>query len=142
MVTHQKATGRATSVPSGLVAGAIVSMVVTVIICGLGAWMIASELMPQEQIGYCSIAALLLSTILGSITAMERVKRKKLMVGLMNGGIYYILLVVVTILFFDGKFQGMGVTLTVVLIGSLAAVLVENRKPKQRSGKQRIKIRG
>ena len=103
--------------------------------------MIASELMPQEKIGYCSIAALLLSTILGSITAMERVKRKKLMVGLMNGGIYYILLAVVTILFFDGKFQGMGVTLTVVLIGSLAAVLVENRKPKQRSGKQRIKIR-
>ena len=141
MITQQKATGRATSVPSGLAAGAIVSMIVTVLICALGAWLIESEIMPQQQIGYCSIAALLLSAILGGMTAAGRVKRKNLMVSLMNGGIYYGLLVALTILFFDGKFQGMGVTLIVVMIGSLAASLLANRKPKQRKNLQRKKIR-
>ena len=141
MITQQKATGRATSIPSGLAAGAAVSMIVTVVVCGLGAWLIASELMPQKQIGYCSIAALLLSAVLGGMTAIGRVKRKKLTVSLLNGGIYYGILIAVTILFFDGSFQGMGVTLAVILMGSLAAVLLANRKSNHRNNVRRKKIR-
>ena len=141
MVTRQKVTGRASSVPSGLAAGAAVSMAVTVIICSLAAWLITSEIIPQKQIGYCSLAALLLSAILGSMTAMSRMKRKQLIVSLMSGGIYYGLLMGVTILFFDGSFQGMGVTLVAVLVGSVIAVLISNRKiyakPSQRVRKNR-----
>ena len=141
MTTQHKATGRAASIPSGLAAGAAVSMAVTAAICGLGAWLIASEIMPQQQIGYCSLAALLLSAALGAMTAMHRVKRKRLMVGLMSGGIYYAILIAITILFFDGSFQGMGVTLTVILVGSLLAILVNNRRQNAGSGHRRRKIR-
>lgn len=140
MVTQHKATGRASSQPSGLAAGAVVSMVVTVIICTLGAWLVTSEILPQEQIGYCSITALLLSAMLGSMAAMNRTKRKRLSVCLMNGGIYYGLLLVITIVFFDGSFQGMGVTLAVVLAGSLAAILTANTGRKQKYNRRPGKI--
>lgn len=141
MVAQHRATGRAASIPSGLAVGAAVSVIVTLIICSLGAWLITSEIMPQERIGYCSIAALLLSAILGGMTAMNRVKRKRLAVSLMNGGIYYALLIAVTILFFDGSFQGMGVTLAVILLGSVIAVLTAKRGHNLNSGQKRRKIR-
>lgn len=131
MVTQHKATGRAASLPSALAAGAAVSMLVTVIISTLGAWMITSGILPQEQIGYCAIAALLAATILGSITAMKRVKRKRIDVCLLNGGIYYCLLIAITIVFFDGGFQGMGVTFAVVMIGSLITLLPAGNQRKR-----------
>lgn len=141
MVTQQKATGRATSWPSGLAAGAAVSMAVTMGVCGLGAWLITSEIVSQDKIGYWSMAALVLSAILGGMIAMKRIKQKNIIVGLANGGIYYGLLLALTILFFHGSFQAMGVTFGVIMMGSLAAVLLTNRGHKKNFNGHRRKIR-
>ena len=141
MVTQHRVTGRAASLPSGLAAGAAVSMVVTILVCSLGAWLISSEILAQEYIGYCAIGALLMASILGGMTAMKRTKRKRLPVSLMNGGIYYFMLIALTILFFDGSFRGMGVTLAVVLIGSLIAVLPADGHKKRNLGQRHKKIR-
>ena len=141
MVTRQKHTGRAVSIPSGLAAGAITSVMVTLIISGAGAWMIAAEVMPQKQIGYCSVVSLLLAAILGSLMAIKKIKRKPMVVGLLNGGVYYGILIILTVVFFGGNFQGMGVTMAVVLLGSLAGILINNGGQRWNSGNQRRKVR-
>lgn len=140
MGTQNKATGRASSIPAGLAAGAAVSILVTAVICLLGGWMIGSEIISQEQIGYCAIAALLVSAIMGSNTAWKKIRRKRLIVSLASGGIYYLILVAITIALFDGGFQGLGVTLVVILIGTVLPILLRNGEGKSKTGKRRKKI--
>lgn len=140
MITQHKAQGRASSVPVGLVAGATVSIFVTVMICIIGAWLISSEILPQKHIGYCAILALLAGAMMGAMTAWKKVQRQRLMVCLLSGGVYYALLAAITIAFFDGSFQGMGVTFATVLLGCVAAALLTNRTHKRKTGPQHRKI--
>ena len=139
MVTQQKATGRATSIPAGLAAGAGVSVLMTGIICILGGWMIGSEIISQEHIGYCAITALLISAIMGSIVAWKKARRKRLIISLACGIIYYLILAGFTIVFFDGSFRGLGVTLITILAGSVISVLLTNGSGKSITGKRRKK---
>lgn len=140
MPTESKMTGRAVSIPKGLAVGAVISMLATIIIAALGAHLIASEILPQEQIGYCSLTALITGSILGAIAASGKVKRRRLMVCLLNGLVYYMILLAITALFFGGQYQGMGVTLITICLGSLAAALITSRDKKERSKRGRKKI--
>lgn len=134
-----KNTGRAMTVPSGLAVGATVSMTTTIVIAFLGAQMVMNGILSQEQIGYCSLAALLASTILGAITACNRIKTRKLFVCILSGCIYLSVLLATTALFFGGQYQGFGVTAATVLIGCVAAMLLTDRlgnsRPKHRRKK-------
>ena len=140
MTTQRKVSGRATSIPAGLAIGAAISILVTVVVCLLGAWLISTERLPQQQIGYCVLAALVAGTILGAITAWKKIRRKKLSVCLMSGGVYFVLLAMVTIVFFGGDFQGVGVTLFAILLGTLAAVFLTNEWKTLKKGKMRPKM--
>ena len=140
MVTQQKATGRASSIPAGLAAGAAVSILMTLLICLIGGWMIGSELISQQQIGYCSIVALLTSAILGSLTAWKKIRRKRLLVCMVSGLAYFVILAIITLIFFDGGYQGMGVTLITILVGAAVSVLLTDRPVKSKTGKRRKKI--
>ena len=139
MGVQQKATGRASSIPAGLAMGAAVSILTTAVICLIGGWMIGSEMISQEQIGYCSLTALLASAVMGSTAAWKRIKRKRLMVCLTSGGIYFLILAGITIVFFDGRFEGLGVTFLTILVGVVIPVLLTNRDAKGRTGKWRKK---
>lgn len=133
-------TGRALSIPSGLAIGAGVSILVTVLVSLIGAQMIMSEILPQEQIGYCSMAALLSGTILGAVTASAKVKHRKLLVCTLSGGVFLCILLAVTALFFGGQYEGFGVTAITVVIGCGAAAILANgkgtRQPKQKRKKR------
>ena len=122
----KNAGGRAVSIPKGLMWGAGVSIAATVLISFLGAQLFMSEMIAQEQIGYCCIAALLAGSILGAYTASGKVKHKKLLVCLLNGCVYFVILLATTALFFDGQYYGFGVTFITVLLGSFAAALLAN----------------
>lgn len=140
MTTQHKVTGRASSVPAGLAAGAMVSILVTAVICVISGWMIGSEMIEQNKIGYCSITALIASAILGSMVASKKVQRKRFLISMASGGIYYAILAAVTIIFFDGSFQGMGVTFLTIMIGVLASALFSNRGRSAGFSRRRKKI--
>lgn len=135
----KKITGRAASVPAGLAIGALVSVAVTVLISAIGAYLVINEMLPQEQIGYCSIFALLASSILGAITAANRVKHRNLVVSLLSGLAYFVILLSVTALFFGGQYEGVGVTFIVILLGTAAAALITSREGNGRSNRKRRK---
>ena len=140
MTMNQKMTGRAASLPGGLAIAGAVSMVATLVIVVTGAVLVSNEIIAFENIGYCSIAALLLGSFLGTITAVHRIKRQKVLIGILSGGVYYLMLLSITALFFGGQYKGMGVTLLVVIGGSLLGVILSNREKGRGRNRRHIKI--
>ena len=135
MVTQRKATGRASSLPVGLAWGAMVNLGLTLIGSGLVAYLVDRGTMPVGAIGYGAMVILVLSALCGALMAHSKIKRLRLQVCLISGGIYYLMLLGMTMLLFGGRFQGMGVTALMVACGSILAILVG--LPKDRGGKSR-----
>ena len=139
MTLNRKVTGRAMSIPAGLAVSATVSLLVTLLVVVIGANLLSKEILIQENIGYCAMLALLLGSSLGAVTAAKGIKHRKLAVGMMSGGVYYLLLLGITALFFGGQYQGMGVTLILVLGGSLIGAILANRERGKGTVKRRKK---
>ena len=127
MVVNRKVKGTATSMPGGLAAGMIISIVVTVVGALIAAHLISKEIISQESAGYCSMFILLLASLTGSWIACGKIKRRRLMVCGMSGLIYYALLLATTALFFDGIYEGMGVTALLIICGSALTALIGTR---------------
>jgi putative membrane protein (TIGR04086 family) len=129
MVVNQKPTGRATNTPIGVGIGGFIAYLLTLIMSGLLAWLLAAEYINTENTGYGSMIIIILSAALGSLVAQGLVKHRKLIVCLASGFVYYALLLGTTALFFGGQYQGMGVTLGIILAGSgSVGLLVANKK--------------
>lgn len=127
------------SIPTGLALGAAVSVAVTIAISLLGADLIMREILPQDRIGYCSMAALLSGTILGAVTATNKIKHRKLLICMLSGCIYFCILLASTALFFGGQYEGFAVTLITVLLGSMASALLTSRIGEHSRGHRRKK---
>ena len=132
---QHKATGRASSIPAGLAVGADVSIIMTGVVCGIGGWLISAEMLSQDMIGYCALTALLISAMMGSITAWKKIRCKRFAVSLASGGMYFLVLSGITIFFFNGEFTGLVVTLITIMIGSIIPVLLSKGGAKTEKGR-------
>lgn len=133
-------SGRAMSIPAGLALGAAVSMAITIGISFIGAQLIINEVMSHDNIGYCSLAALLFGAMFGGITSSGKIKRRKLLMCFISGGIYILILLSVTALFFGGQLQGVLVTVITITCGTISAVLIQGRGAKQNKVRRRKNI--
>lgn len=142
MVTNRKPTGRAATIPIGLLTGGIAALVSTFVLTAVLAKLMEGEILPEENIGYGVMIMLLVSAFLGSATACKRVKRQFLMTAALSGLCYTALLLSITALFFGGQYSGLGVTVLLVCCGSLLAAMVFSRGGKGRkTRKPKVKNR-
>ncbi len=137
MVVNQKSTGRAVSMPAGLAVGLGVSAAITVLMAAIAAYLQGGEVLGENGVGYFAMLTLLISSVVGAMTAAGKVKHMRMAVCLLSGICYLLLLIGTTALFFGGQYEGVGVTAAVVLGAALAAVFLQ-RKDK-RSTSVRIK---
>ena len=136
---NHKPTGTAMSMPVGLTVGGIGSLMITLAMSAVIAKMMEREVIAQGNIGYFVIGILLLSTIAGALISFGRIKRRRMIVCLVSGLIYYCILLLITTLCFGGQYQGVGVTGLVVLCGSCCAGLLGLRdQTKSRRGKKTV----
>lgn len=135
MVVNRKLTGRASSLPSGIGTGVLISMTMTLLLSALAAYLISGEIIGQDKTGYCAMITLALSSGAGAWIATGRTKRMPVQTAALCGVGYFLLLLSLTALFFGGQYDGMGVTLIVVVIGSGAGGLLALRRPKRRKQK-------
>ena len=103
-------------------------MLTTLLAVAIGASLIAKEVVTQEHIGYCSMIALLLGAMAGTVTAVKKIKHRKLMVSMLSALVYVVILLSVTALLFGGQYSGVGVTVIMVLCGSLIGLILSNGK--------------
>jgi len=139
MVLNQKPTGRAVSMPAGLLFGTLISMGVTLLAVGLIARLASSEYLKETQIGYGIMLTLLAASFAGALAAVGRIKRQRLMVCALSGLIFFLALLSITALFFGGQYEAVGVTGVLVLGGSLLAALTGGRS-NRRGKRKKIKI--
>lgn len=140
MFANRKVTGTASSMAGGLAWGGAVSMALTVILAVVTAKMVDMGTLAEGNVGYAALGILLISTVSGARLAAGRIKRRRLLVCLASGAIYYGLLLLVTALFFGGKYTGMGVTALAVLGGSGASCLMGMGQGSGRRRKHRRSI--
>lgn len=123
MHNHSK-SGRASSVPKGLLTGAFVSLLTTLITAAVVAKLIDIGKISWDWVGYGAMVLLFLSSFLGALAAKNAIKRQRLLVSLMSGFIYFGLLLSATALFFGGQFEAVGVTALLIFAGSGSAGLL------------------
>ena len=135
MVVNRKVTGRASSVPAGLATGALMGLAITLLSSAFAAYMMSREILTQDKIGYSAMVILILSSCVGAWITASRIKKMPLQMAAASGLLFYVLLLSMTALFFDGQYDAMGVTLVMVLIGSGAGGILASGVPKRRKRK-------
>ena len=107
----------ASSIPAGIGIGLLVSVVITLAGSALTAYLVYSESVPEEGMGYGIILTLLLSTIIGAWISVGRIQRLRMQMCMLSGLCYYLTLLAMTALFFGGQYSGVGITALVVVGG-------------------------
>ena len=134
-----KVTGRAWPVPKGLAYGVCISTVITILISAVSAHMVSKEWIQQDRIGYCAMAALLSGSCIGAWAAAGKIKLTQMRIAMLNGAVFFGILLSMTALFFGGQYEGMGVTLAVVALGSMTGGILSKRSIQSGSRKWRKK---
>lgn len=135
MTVNQRPSGRASSMLSGLLAGLTLSIGITVLLAGLSAKLVDLQWIGEKSIGYCAMVILMSAPYFGAGLAYRRIKRQRLAVCVMSGGLYFLSLMGITALFFGGQYEAVGVTLLLV-IGSVGLSLLVG-DGRNRAGKNR-----
>ena len=142
MIKNLKTNGKAVSIPAGLALGGFVSTSITLIGCLILANSVKTGLLKPENIGYGMLIQLLTASFMGAMTAHASIKHRKKMVCILSGVIYYMILIIITALFFGGQYQGFGVTGLVVLAGALTTCLTPSRSnPIRHKTKKHHRVR-
>lgn len=140
MTVNRKPSGRAVSIPAGLLWGLLFGWVITLLGALITAKLVDKEVLPEQGIGYGAMVTLIVSSFLSAKIAMTKIKRLKLQVSLMSGGLYLMTLMAVTALLFGGQYTAVGVTSILILCGCLLSVLPKKeRKGRAAAGKYKIK---
>lgn len=134
----QRRNGKAVSMPAGLTLGALTGLAVTILGSMILAKMMDAEWIGEERIGYGVMGMLLLASYLTAAISFGKIKRRRLLVCLCSGGIYFGILLSMTALLFGGEYSGVGVTALLIACGVILAILPGFQ---QRRGGKRPKIK-
>ena len=118
----------------GLLVGVLVSLGIMLLSVGLLAFMISKGSLQESSIGYAVLAILLLSSALGASMAVGITEKKRLFTGIVTTLAYGLCLLACTALFFGGEYQGVGVTLLVLLAGGILPALIGSKEKKRFKG--------
>ena len=133
--------GALSSAVFGTAAGAGGSLFVTLILTALGADLINRGTVSASVMDGLALGILIMSTIIGTLLAVGMTGNQRLAVGVGAGVVYFVTLLGCSAMLFDGAYSGVGVTVLVILGGSLGAVLLSVNIGRNVPGKKRSKNR-
>lgn len=121
---------KATSVPITIGVGLVLSLIITVLAAVLIAMMVISERMEPGHIYFGSAATMLLASFIGALYVVLMMGEKKLLFSMVTGGAYFLVLVCVSMLFFDGMIANVWQALILVIGGSFSAGIIKMNSKK------------
>lgn len=121
---NHKVKGTAATMPLGLALGLAASIAMTLILAALIAYLVLGEKVAEGAIGYGAMLTVLLSSAMGALISVTRIKRRRMVTCMASGACYYLVLLSITALFFGGQYQGMGVTALLVFAGVGSVALI------------------
>ena len=125
-----KKRGRTPGIPAGIFAGLITALLITILLAAVTAVLIAGEKIGEDKALFGSAASLLLSAALGGICAANVAGERKMIVCLIHGAVYYVTLLCMTAMFFEGRYENIWITGLLVLGASISVGLlgIQGRK--------------
>ena len=132
MSYRKKGSVRKTTMPVSLAKGLFLAWVITIVIGVIVAILVAGERVPEDFADPAAVVALVASSFACAMVAGGKADQKRMVVCAISGCIYYLSLICVNLLFFDGAFRGLlGAALTVMGCCVIAGLL-QTRQKKQR----------
>lgn len=114
-------------------------MVITILGCAVLAKVIQQEWIMESSMGIAVMALMMFASILGGMVATATRKETRALSCMGAGGCYFLQLLLITAIFFEGSYTGISVTALVIFGGSAVAFLVGIRENKGR-GRKKIRI--
>lgn len=127
-----------TGLAFGVGAGAILSLLMTLIGAAAVTFLIAAERIGEDQLGYGAGAAIFIGALVGALTAVAMAGEKRLIVCGLHAAVYFVILLCCTAMFFDGRYDGIGVTAMLILGANGAVWLLGMRRDSR--GRGRVKM--
>lgn len=127
MVANKKMTGRSASMPLGVMVGTLVSVVITVVASAVITSMILEGKVDPGSIGAWAMVTLSVSAVIGPLVADMMIKRRRLLVSASVGASYYLTLLSIAILLFDGVSSGAFVGAVIIMSCSSLVGLITLR---------------
>ena len=131
-----KQTGRAVSMTNVIITGTSTALAFVLLCALITAKLLETEILAQSSTGYAVMIILTAASWMGAAIAESRVKRKRGVVCLLSGICIYGILLATTAMFFGGQYEAVGVTMLVVLGGSLSASFVGIKEKRGRIRKK------
>jgi putative membrane protein (TIGR04086 family) len=128
----KKAKGTATAIPIGVLWGAIISLLITIISALMLTWLTLNGITDQEKLGYSIMVSILLATMIGSFVSSTLVKRRKLLICWVTGMAYYITLLGINALLLGRNFQGVIAEGLLITAGSLISGILQFMKQRHK----------
>ena len=141
MITGNKVSGTAVSIPVGIALGVMLSLAVTCAMTVAASWLVLDGKIDEKLLGYLVIGILVTASAAGALLAALRIKRRWVMICLVTATVFYLLLLAVTAVLFGGNYQGIGVSGLWILVGALtsgALGLLKKGTKKKRYGNYRV----
>lgn len=133
MGVHKKASGRAVSIPHGLLTGMVVSVGWSILCAAITSMLVVNEIIPYETLGYCVLIILITASFVAAEVSYSKIKHRRVFITGCAGGMYFISLLMMNALFFGGQYRGVGVTVLAILGGAGASLLLGLRREGKRS---------
>jgi putative membrane protein (TIGR04086 family) len=123
-----KKKGNLSGIPVGLGMGLLTGIIVTLVGSMVIASLIAAEKMEMRQMFYGVAVVVLLSAFVGSLAAAALAGEKRLLICAISGCVYFVTMLCVSALVFDGIYENVWSTGLLILAGSMAAGFVGIRR--------------
>ena len=130
----QKHMMKGSAMPVIVGVGLIVGWIITIVLTLAMATIISSGNDKEYLIGTSSIIAVILSSVVSAILVSKRTEHNKMIFALISGIVYFISLLCVNALFYDGTFTGVGYYALLILGASISVGLICSRKPNRKTG--------
>lgn len=131
MGTKRNASGKSMRLSSGLAIGLLYGIAVTLLLALVISFLIGSERMAWDKIGYGIMVLLYLSALVTAKVACGKVRYKKLVVCIASALIYQLFLLGMTMLFFGGHYDAVIPTMLLIIAGTGTAFFLTSVKQER-----------
>lgn len=142
MVRMKNQAGRAGKLPLAMVAGWLVGLGSTLLLSSALTQLILSETLLESAAGTGAMMILAVSAAADALVSALMAKSRWLPVCLGAGGMYYLTMLALGMMLFDGAFLGAGTGLIVTVGASAAVGAIALRGGKRTSGKRKFRHYG
>ena len=124
-------------IPGGLALGILTSILVTLVGTASASWLIAGGTVGEDGVPVVACILQLIGAATGALTSTLCIKKMRLQICMLSGLIYYLTLLGITALFFDGEYAGMGLAALMIVLGcACVAIWAPNNKYPGRKRKR------